>query len=92
MKFWFGMDIGNAVMMGRPYHSMYPEKLRIEKPYPIKDEIIAGLEKRNHKIKHSKVWGCGVVLVINRDCPRASYKQSLTLESLEELTGISCFE
>lgn len=69
MKFWFGMDIGNAVMMGRPYHSMYPEKLRIEKPYPIKDEIIAGLEKRNHKIKHSKVWGCGVVLVINRDCP-----------------------
>ena len=69
MKLWFGMDTGNAVLMSRPYHSMYPDKIKIEKPYPIKNEIIEGLEKRNHKIKHSKVWGCGVVQVLYRDCP-----------------------
>ena len=69
MKFWFGMDVGNAVVMSRPYHPMHPNEIKIEKPYPIKDKIIDGLRKRNHKIKHSRLWGCGVVQVINRDCP-----------------------
>ena len=69
MKLWFDMDIGNAVMMSRPYHPMHPDKIKIEKPYPMKNEIIKGLEKRNHKIEHSKIWGCGVVQVLTRECP-----------------------
>ena len=66
MKLWFGMDLGNAVVMSRPYQTFQPDRLRQEKAYPIKDEIIEGLKKKKHKIKKSKICGCGVIQAIYR--------------------------
>eukprot|EP00795_Rhopilema_esculentum_P015621 gene15621-6904_t len=68
MKLWFGMDLGNAVLMSRPYHTFFPEQLKLERAFPIKDKIIEGLKKRNHKVKESKQCGCGVIQIIYKDC------------------------
>ena len=55
MKMVFGMDLGNAVMMSRPYHSFFPTYIRNEKQFPMKAKIVDGLKQKKHDVKNSSL-------------------------------------
>eukprot|EP00794_Sanderia_malayensis_P013926 gene13926-15377_t len=56
LKLWFGMDLGNAVVTSRPYHTLFPQYIRNEKwQFAMKDEIVEGLKKKKHVVKSSRL-------------------------------------
>lgn len=53
MKLWFEMDIGNALMMSRPHHTLFPNVVSKEISFPLKQFIVDGLKKKKHVIKEN---------------------------------------
>eukprot|EP00794_Sanderia_malayensis_P013925 gene13925-15376_t len=66
MKIWFKMDIGSAVVMSRPYHSLFPEYIRNEKIFPMTSALVDGLEgTKQHQVKSTNLYA--VIQAIFRD-------------------------
>ena len=65
MKLWFEMELGNAVVMSRPYHSLFPQYIRNENAYPMKQYIVEGLKAKHHEVKNSFLFA--VVQAIYKD-------------------------
>ena len=53
---WFGMELGAAVVDGRPQHALFPEYIRNEKKNPMDPAIIDGLRKKGHVVKTSSLF------------------------------------
>ena len=51
MRLWFDVDIGNALMMSRPHHTLFPNLVNEEMSYPLKQFIVEGLKQKKHKVK-----------------------------------------
>jgi len=54
MRLWFGIDIGNALMMSRPHHTLFPNVISEETSFPLKEFISEGLKKKKHTVKRNK--------------------------------------
>ena len=54
MRLWFDVDIGNALMMSRPHHTLFPNLLSEEISFPFKQFIEEGLKKKKHLVKSDK--------------------------------------
>jgi len=51
MRLWFDVDIGNALMMSRPHHTLFPNAIYEQTEFPFKEYIVEGLKKKKHKVK-----------------------------------------
>ena len=51
LRLWFDIDIGNALMMSRPHHTLFPNVISEEISFPLKEFIAEGLRKKKHKVK-----------------------------------------
>ena len=51
LRLWFDVDIGNALMMSRPHHTLFPNVINEETEFPFKEFIADGLRKKKHKVK-----------------------------------------
>ncbi|XP_057302421.1 glutathione hydrolase 1 proenzyme-like [Hydractinia symbiolongicarpus] len=54
-KLMFSYNLTSAVEDARPQHAFFPEYIRNEIGYLLSDDIVEGLEKKNHKILKSSL-------------------------------------
>ncbi|XP_065055046.1 glutathione hydrolase 1 proenzyme-like [Rhopilema esculentum] len=64
---WFGMELGAAVVDGRPQHALFPEYIRNEKKNPMDPAIIDGLRKKGHVVLTSSLFAVVQAIYKSKD-------------------------
>ena len=67
LRLWFDIDIGNALMMSRPHHTLFDNYVSKESSFPLKEFIVDGLKKKKHVVRENdKRTVCQVIYRDNK--------------------------